>query len=159
VKNHPSTFVTAIAIGLAGFSITALTGKKTTAATSSSSAQEINATAASPDAPTTKWSDIKDIAYDQRAQFFAGLKIVEAAVDAQIAELTAQRAAMTSKTDTKEWDFAMKEMIESRAYLKSTGETLVDATPETWAQARDKVGLAWERTQSAYSKVKSSTTG
>jgi hypothetical protein len=84
---------------------------------------------------------------------------VEAAVDAQIVELTARRAAMTSKTDTKDWDFAMKEMIESCAYFKSTGDTLADATPETWPQGKDKVGGAWERTQAAYTKVKSSTTG
>ncbi len=111
------------------------------------------------DATATTWSDIKDIAYDQRVQFFAGLKIVQSKVDAQIAELIARRRAMTSKTDTKDWDFAMKEMVESRAYLQSTGEALAKAMPETWMQEKDKVGQAWERTQAAYTRVKSSTTG
>lgn len=117
------------------------------------------ATKPAPDATATPWSDIKDIAYDQRAEFFAGLKIVQSKVDAQIAELAARRGAMTSKTETKDWDFAMKEMIESRAYLQSTGEALAKANPETWMQEKDKVGQAWERTQAAYARVKSSTTG
>ena len=65
---------------------------------------------------------------------------------------------MTSAANTKDWDFAMKEMIDARLYLKSTGEVLAKAMPETWNQEKDKVGQAWVRTQEAYAKVKSSTT-
>jgi hypothetical protein len=113
---------------------------------------------ASPDAASAQWTDIKDYTYDMRAQFFAGFKRLEAMVDGQISELTAKRATMKGTTDTKDWDFAMKEMEEARSYLKSMGEELSKATPETWAQEQDKVGQAWVRTQDAYGKVKSSTT-
>jgi hypothetical protein len=116
------------------------------------------AASASPAATSTQWIDIKDCTYDMRAQFFAGLNRLEAKVDDQISELTAKRAAMKSPTDTRDWDFAMKEMGNARSALKSLGEELNRATPETWAQEKDKVGQAWVRTQEAYDKVKSSTT-
>jgi hypothetical protein len=93
-----------------------------------------------------------------RAQFFAGLKRLEAIVDDQMSSLTARRAAMKSTANTKDWDFAMKEMGDARSYLKSMGEELSKASPETWAQEKDKVGQAWVRTQEAYDEVKSSTT-
>jgi hypothetical protein len=79
-------------------------------------------------------------------------------VDEQITELTAKRATMKGTTDTKEWDFAMKEMINARNNLKSTGEVLAKADPETWAEQKDRVGVAWVRTQDAFAKVKASTT-
>jgi len=113
---------------------------------------------ASADIASAKWSDIKDCTYDMRAQFFAGLKQLEARVDVQISELTAKRAAMKSTTDTKDWDFAMKEMNDSRTYLKSVGDELNKASTETWTQQKETVGQAWVRTQEAYDKVKSSTT-
>ncbi|HTB81343.1 MAG TPA: hypothetical protein VK717_10700 [Opitutaceae bacterium] len=117
------------------------------------------ATTASPNDASAKWTNIEDCAYDMRAQFFAGLKGLEARVDDQFRELTAKRATMTSSTaDTKDWDFAMKEMEDARSYLKSMDEELSKATPETWSQEKDKVGQAWVRTQEAYKKVKSSTT-
>ena len=115
-------------------------------------------TATSYDVTSANWSDIKDNTYDTRAQFFIGFKRLEAKVDAQISELTAKRAAMTSSTDTKDWDFAMKEMGDARSYLHSTGEELAKASPQTWDQLKEKVGQAWVRTQNAYSKVKASTT-
>lgn len=104
------------------------------------------------------WLEIKDVTYDTRARFFSGLEKLEAKADAQIQELKAKRATMNSTVDTKNWDFAMKEMGEARLYLKATGDELKTATPETWNQLKDKVGLAWIRTQEAYSSVKASTT-
>lgn len=115
-------------------------------------------TASEAEAASTRWTDLKEITYDSRAQFFAGLQKLEARVDEQIGELNAKRAAMNSTVDTKNWDFAMKEMVNARAYLKSTGEDLRKADPETWNQLKDKVGQAWVRTQDAYGKVKASTT-
>jgi hypothetical protein len=88
----------------------------------------------------------------------AGLSRLESEVDSQIAALTAKRATMNGTTDTKDWDFAMKEMVNAQAYLKSSGAELSKATPETWSQAKDKVAQAWVRTQEAYTKVKASTT-
>ena len=113
---------------------------------------------ASSDGAAAQWSDIKDCTYDMRVQFFAGLKQLESKVDGQISELAAKRAAMKSTTDTKAWDFAIKEMGDARSYLKSMGEELSVAPRETWDQEKDKVGQAWLRTQEAYDRVKSSTT-
>jgi UDP-N-acetylglucosamine enolpyruvyl transferase len=114
--------------------------------------------AASPDVASARWSDIKDCTYDNRAAFFAGLARLEARVDDQVRELMAKRATMDGKTDTHDWDFAMKEMENARTNLKSMGEELNKASTETWVQQKDKVGEAWVRTQEAYGKVKSSTT-
>lgn len=114
--------------------------------------------AASSEVASARWSDIGDCTYEMRAQFFAGLSRLEARVDAQIGELTAKRAAMKSTTDTKAWDFAMKEMEDARTNLKSSREEMSKATAEIWAQEKDKVGLAWVRTQTAFANVKSSTT-
>jgi hypothetical protein len=83
---------------------------------------------------------------------------MQARVDIQIEELKAKRAAMTASTRTADWDFAMQEMHRARSTLKFACDELVKATPETWNQQRDRVGEAWDRTQNAYSAVKSSTT-
>ncbi|HTJ79466.1 MAG TPA: hypothetical protein VL357_10770 [Rariglobus sp.] len=117
-----------------------------------------NGSPANATVAVAKWSDIKDDTYDQRVHFLAGLKQLEARVDAQIAELTAKRATMKGTTSTKDWDFAMKEMQNSRIHLISTGQELSTANAETWDQEKDKVGQAWVKTQDAYDKVKSSTT-
>lgn len=113
---------------------------------------------ASPEVASANWTDIKNCTYDMRGQFFAGLKLLKAKVDDQINELTAKRATMKGATETQDWDFAMKEMVDARSALKSIAEDLSKATPETWDQGKDKVGQAWVRTQDAYGKVKSSTT-
>lgn len=113
---------------------------------------------ASSDAALVKWIDIKDNTYDTRASFFTGLKQLEARVTGQIKELTAKRSAMKGDANTKDWDFAMKEMLDARSYLKSVGEELSKANADTWNQQKETVGQAWGRTQDAYNKVKSSTT-
>ena len=112
----------------------------------------------SADAASATWNDVKDCTYEARSTFFAGLKQLEAKVDTQIMGLNAKRAAMTSDVNTKDWDFAMKEMGDSRSFLKSVGEELSKASVETWTQQKEVVGQAWLRTQAAYDKVKSSTT-
>lgn len=110
------------------------------------------------EAAPTQWSDIKELTFDQRDRFFAGLKRLEARVDEQIGELTAKRATMKGITGTKEWDFAMQEMVNARSALKSIGEVLAKAGQENWTEQKDRVGQAWVRTQDAFAKVKSSTT-
>ncbi len=116
------------------------------------------AAADTPEVATAQWADIKDATYDQRAQFFTGLARLIAKVDLQVNELTAQRAAMTSAANPTEWDFAMKEMINARAYLLASGKEMNTATSDSWDQQKEKVGVAWTRTQEAYAKVKSSVT-
>jgi len=116
------------------------------------------AVAASPVVAPSAWSDIQEYTFDMRAQLLAGLKQLEAKVDDQIRELVAKRATMKGLTDTKDWDFAMKEMQEARSSMQSADAELSKATQEAWDQAKDKVGQAWVRTQDAYAKVKASTT-
>ena len=113
---------------------------------------------ANPLPPITKWSDIKDDTFENRAHCLDGLKQLEARVDRQIAELNAKRAAMKGTTSTADWDFAMKEMLNSQAYLVSSGNELAKGGAEIWDQKKDTVGLAWVKTQDAYDKVKASTT-
>jgi hypothetical protein len=82
---------------------------------------------------------------------------MSAKLDAQISELKAKRAGLT--TDTKDWDFAMKEVDDSRALLTDRMNTLGKATtPETWNDAKDKIGEAWHRSQLAVDKMNSTRT-
>ena len=104
------------------------------------------------------WADLQGIPYDRRARFFAGVAGLESTVAAQVRELVAQRAALTGLNDTRDWDFAMKEMESARSYLTSVGAAAGKAGRDLWDQEKAKVGRAWVSTQDAYGKVKSSTT-
>lgn len=164
MKTKTSFRVITAALGLFGL-VTAGCAKpveKTTAAlpvvNGVAAAPVAEAVPAAPSTRVTQWSEIKDCTYESRARFHTGLAQLEAQVDTQITELSAKRATLGSMVDTQGWDFAMKEMVEARAYLKSTGEVLVKTPRETWAQQKDRVNEAWVRTQDAYGKVKSSTT-
>lgn len=107
--------------------------------------------------PANPWDAIKDYPYEKRVEFAAGTGRLIERLDEQIRELNEKRAKLP-QTSVKDWDFAMKELTEARSYLKSMIDALGDATYETWAEARERVAKAWQRTQDAYSKVKSSTT-
>jgi len=103
------------------------------------------------------WSDIKGDAFDQRDHFVAGASRLAAKLDEQIQELRAKRGAMT--TDTKEWDFSMKEVENCRVLLTGRiGELAPATTPETWADVKDKIGEAWKRSQLAVDKMSSTRT-
>lgn len=104
------------------------------------------------------WDQIKELKFEQRADFQRGLARLEARLELQVKELNEKRASFKGTTSTQAWDFAMKEMEESRAYFRSMAAEAAKATEETWTDRREKVGQAWERTQTAYSKVKASTT-
>jgi len=169
MKPSPRIHLVTAALSFAIFSTTGCAQKEKTAEAPSSSATAttipikpavtVADTTLSPASiAASRWADIKDDTYDQRVHFSSGLKQLESRLDGQIAELVAKRAAMTSTTRTDEWDFAMKEMDNSRSYLRSVTEELSQATPATWDQRKDKVGKAWVRTQDAYGKVKAGTT-
>lgn len=111
-----------------------------------------------PAAANADWAHLKDLPHDRRSELLAGLPGLEARVDAQVNELNALRAALPPQTDTRDWDFSMKEVIDARGYLKSMNAEMARASRDTWDQQKDKVGVAWARTQDAYSKVKTSTT-
>jgi hypothetical protein len=160
--NRVTSFV-AVAFSLAAFFTTGRAQNGNTAEASPPPAVLESATtprvATKADANVTQWIEIQDFTYDMRAPFFVGLNQLEARVDRQVSRLIAKRATMNNATtDTKDWDFAMKEMEDARSYLKSMGEELSKASPERWGQEKDKVRQAWVRTQNDYEKVKSSTT-
>ena len=164
MKTNRFTNLVTAAFSLAAFSTASCAEKEKSAETSLPPATAAAdrtvppAATASPEVASAQWSDIKDCTYETRAQFFAGLARLEAKVDNQIGELIAKRAAMDGKASTQDWDFAMKGMESARTYLKSVGQELGKASPETWDQQKDKVGKAWIDAQEAYGKVKSSTT-
>ncbi len=103
------------------------------------------------------WADIKGDNYDQRVHFSKGVDRMLAKLDEQIRALKAKRAAMT--TDTSDWDFNMKEVDDSRVLLTGTMSDLAQATtPETWADAKGKIGDAWKRSQIAVDKMNQTRT-
>jgi hypothetical protein len=110
------------------------------------------------DQAAAAWATIKDYTYDQRADFLSGAGRLLGMLSSEVAELNAKRASMPSTVETKDWDFAMKEMNDSQAYLKSMIDEAGRATPDTWNQEKDKVDEAWQRTQAAFDKVKITTT-
>lgn len=119
------------------------------------------ASATDPATPSTlsRWSNVKGYPFEQRDLLLDALKPLVAHVDAQIGDLQASRTVMVKNNiNTADWDFAMKEMIESRAYLIGLAEELTKARSENWAVQKDKFGRGWLRTQEAYAKVRSSTT-
>lgn len=90
------------------------------------------------------WTQIKDDTYSVRDHFSRGVDAMSSLLNDQIGQLRAKRLAMTGDTD--EWDFSMKEVDSSRALLTGAMATLAKATtPETWEDAKAKVGEAWHR--------------
>jgi len=119
-------------------------------------AQVINV-AASDGGSAAHWAEIKNDGYDQRAHFAAGVERLSARLDREIGVLKAKRASMTK--DMKDWDFAMKEVDDSRSYLTScTSELAKATTPDTWNAAKDKIGEAWKRAQGAVDKMNATIT-
>ena len=117
-----------------------------------------NVTSATPEVVTgAKWSDIKNDTYDQRGHFSSGLAQLSARLNDEIRELNAKRAAMT--TDTKDWDFAMKDVMDSRdLFVSRATEISKTTTPEAWSDAKDKVGEAWQRARQALDKMHTTVT-
>lgn len=107
--------------------------------------------------PIAHWSDIKGDTYAQRAHFANGAKLLVARLDSEIAPPNAKRAAMV--TDTKDWDFDMKEVNNCRGLLVDRIAELPQATtPEAWGHVKDEVGLAWHRAILAVDKMASTVT-
>jgi ABC-type uncharacterized transport system involved in gliding motility auxiliary subunit len=118
---------------------------------------EVVAAVAQEGTATPLWTDIQPDTYVQRAHFAAGIRRLSARLDEQIRVLKAKRAGMT--TDLKDWDLAFKEVEESRTYLTGMmNELEKTTTPETWADAKEKVGDAWKRSQLAVDKMNTTIT-
>ena len=111
-----------------------------------------------PTSASAQWSDIKDQTYLLRARFFDGLKQLEAKLDDQINELSAQNAAVKSGPEAQKRDFAIKMMGNARSRLQSLEAELSKATPNNWVRTKEEVGQAWARTQKFYTLAKTITT-
>ena len=109
-----------------------------------------------PDAADA-WSSIKDLPFEQRGAFVAGLNRLEGIVDTEISSLNAKRATMT--VDVTEWDFEMKGLVDNQAYLRAMNDEVSKVESDNWIQERERVEAAWQNTQDAYAKVLHSTTG
>ena len=103
------------------------------------------------------WTSIENDGYELRTHFQDGISYLSTVLDGQIGQLKAKRAGMT--TDTKDWDMAMKEVDDSRSLLTGRMRELskVD-TPELWVDAKEKVGEAWKRSQTAIDKMNQTVT-
>lgn len=121
-------------------------------------AQAVIATAPTEaDTGGARWAEIENDSYDQRAHFAAGAERLSAILDEEVRLLKAKRANMT--TDTKDWDFAMKGVIDGQSLLISRRTELSKATtPESWADAKEKVGEAWKQAQAAVDKMNTTVT-
>jgi hypothetical protein len=103
------------------------------------------------------WTQIKDDTYSQKDAFSKGVDVMSSKLNDEIGALKAKRSAMTGDTD--EWDFSMKEVDCSRALLTGRIEALSKAmTPETWEDAKTKVGEAWTRSQLAVDAMNATRT-
>jgi hypothetical protein len=103
------------------------------------------------------WSQISGDTYDQRDHFSKGVDKMSAKLDEQLSELRAKRVGM--KTDTDDWDFAIKEVEECRVLLADRRNMAAKATtPEVWADAKEKIHEAWHRSQLAVDKMNSART-
>jgi len=112
---------------------------------------------ASDDNGGATWKSIENDTYQQRDHFAAGARQLSARLDAQIQELKAKRATMSS--DTKDWDLAMKAIDEARSLLTSRLTELAQkTTPEAWAAAKDNVGQAWLQSQQLVDKMNGTVT-
>lgn len=112
-----------------------------------------DALSTTPDA----WQNIQYYSYEKRQEFTAVFARMVTKLDDDIRALNEKRAAM--KNDPRAWDFAMKELNNARADVQSKLTELSRAnTNETWTEARDRLGVAWDRAQSAIQSVRRSTT-
>ena len=103
------------------------------------------------------WEAIKDFTFEQRGEFLAGAGRLLEKIDGQIRQLK-ERRPKVPETSATDWDFAMKGLVEARSYLKSSIARLSETTAETWSEAKERIGRAWQQAEGAYGKVKASTT-
>jgi hypothetical protein len=104
------------------------------------------------------WASIEGLTFDQRSAFLSGAQALESQLSGQVAELNAKRAAMPSTADTKDWDFAMRDLVVSQAYLRSMVQEAGQATPDIWNDEKSKVGEAWQKAEDSFDKVRTATT-
>lgn len=104
------------------------------------------------EAVSDSWDSIKDYTYEKRTDFSAAIDRMAKKLDDKTAELKAKTADV-SDAAAKDRERALKEFEEARADLKSKLTDLGNATADTWADAKAKVDLAWQKVQAAYDKA------
>lgn len=110
------------------------------------------------EAVSDSWSSIKDFTYEKRTDFSAAIDRMAKKLDDQSVKLKAKTADV-SDAAAKDRENALKEFNEARADLKSKLADLGNATADTWADAKAKVALAWQKVQAAYDKATKSGAG
>jgi hypothetical protein len=100
-----------------------------------------------------KWSDIKDLGYDDRADVMAGLGRLREKLDLKIAALEARRAELTTKDDPLKFNAALKSLDTVRTRLMSAITDLGNATSQNWEQRHDRVADTWVDVEDAYKKA------
>ena len=110
-----------------------------------------------PEAGTAQWDEIKNSTFEQREKYFTGLKKLLEIVDAQAEDLNAKRRLMSNKSETVDWDLAIKEFQTTRDYLKSLSREAAKATVKEWDHTKEKISQAWTQAQTAYDKARLST--
>lgn len=99
-------------------------------ATTGSSAMAVNA--------NETWANIKDYSYDKRAEFAAKTDDYAAQLD---------RDLQNAKGD------ASKRIAEARDELRTAATEISNATADTWATTKERVGRAWQKAESATQNV------
>lgn len=103
--------------------------------------------------PEIKWSDIKDLGYDDRAKVMDGLRRLRENLDRKIAALKARRSQFTANDNPGDFNAALKALETARTRLTSSISELGEATPQNWSQRHERVADAWENVENAYQKA------
>jgi hypothetical protein len=97
------------------------------------------------------WERIRDYTFENRTEFMAGLKEIQAQMEKSVEALKARRTTFTG--DPGAWDSEMKRLDDARIYLDSMASALAKATTVNWIARRDDVARAWDRLQGAYARA------
>jgi hypothetical protein len=90
------------------------------------------------------WDGVKDYTYEKRGEFTAAFDRMTAKMADKTREIKAKGGSL-SDDGAKDRDHAMNDLAEARSELTSRLTDLNNATADTWADAKGKVGQAWQK--------------
>lgn len=105
-------------------------------------------------AASDSWDRIKDYTIDRQADFSAGVDRMAGQLDEKTREIKAKFAGAPDAA-SRDRARAIEEYDQARAELTSSLGDLGQATAQTWAGAKAKVGQAWRRVQAASHRLTS----
>jgi hypothetical protein len=108
-----------------------------------SRADKDNASAVAQDIKVTavdSWNSVKDFTFEKKAEFSASMDRMSSNMDTKVADLKAKGRPMPDYDD-------------ARSDFKKSLDNLNNATADTWADAKDKAGRAWDRVKADYDKA------